>query len=455
MKTLLLNINRQRQIFYSFHTKVTHTKPYYTMKRAASSDASEAKGSKKSKQSSLLDAFGGGSTSSKKQKIESTWKNYGDAVKGLKPLSYMTCKDLKGSNKIAGFDMDGCLIVPKSNAKFPKNADDWKFMLSQVQPKLKALHGDGYKVVIFTNQAGIEKNKAKESDIQGKITKIMNELGFPVQAFISTGENVYRKPYTGSWDFMASNCNEGKTIDKENSFFVGDAAGRPKDWQKGKKKDHSCSDRKFAANVGVRFYTPEEYFLGMKAFSRFDWGSINPKTLLSSAQNLDVKQFEDITSKETELVILVGFPASGKSTFAKRYLESKGYVVVNRDTLKTQEKCEKTVHEALKAKKSVAVDNTNPSKEARQAYVKIAKTYNTPVRCFQFDVTIEAAKHMNFYRQLITNGKHRRVPDVGYNVFKSRYVAPDKSEGFKDIIKIPFIPTFDRDEEKEKFLHWT
>ena len=51
--------------------------------------------------------------------------------------------------------MDGCLIVPKSNAKFPKNADDWKFMLTQVQPKLKTLHSEGYKVVIFTNQAGL------------------------------------------------------------------------------------------------------------------------------------------------------------------------------------------------------------------------------------------------------------------------------------------------------------
>ena len=155
------------------------------------------------------------------------------------------------------------------------------------------------------------------------------------------------------------------------------------------------------------------------------------------------------------MIILVGYPASGKSTFAKRYLESRNYVVVNRDTLKTQEKCEKTVHEALKSKKSVVVDNTNPSKEARQAYVKIAKTYNTPVRCFQFDVTIEAAKHMNFYRQLITDGKHRRIPDVGYNVFKSRYVAPDKSEGFQEIVKIPFIPNFDEDSEKPKFLHWT
>ena len=54
-----------------------------------------------------------------------------------------------------------------------------------------------------------------------------------MQAFVSTGENVYRKPYTGSWDYMEKTCNGGVEIDMKESFFVGDAAGRPKDWIKG------------------------------------------------------------------------------------------------------------------------------------------------------------------------------------------------------------------------------
>ena len=94
--------------------------------------------------------------------------------------------------------------------------------------------------------------------------------------------------------------------------------------------------------------------------------------------------------QETEVILLVGFPASGKSTFAKRYFQSKGYIIVNRDTLKTQEKCERTVVESLKAGQSVVVDNTNPSKDARAAYVKIAKAVkqDIPVRCFYFETTI-------------------------------------------------------------------
>ena len=47
----------------------------------------------------------------------------------------------------------------------------------------------------------------------------------------------------------------------QESFYVGDAAGRLKDYKKGAKKDFSCSDRKFAMNLKLDFFTPEEYFL--------------------------------------------------------------------------------------------------------------------------------------------------------------------------------------------------
>eukprot|EP00122_Pirum_gemmata_P015586 Pgem_evm1s14573 len=53
------------------------------------------------------------------------------------------------------------------------------------------------------------------------------------------------------WDLVAS-LNDGVDIDKEKSFFVGDAAGRGAGWQPKAKKDFSCSDRKFALNAGIR-----------------------------------------------------------------------------------------------------------------------------------------------------------------------------------------------------------
>jgi len=38
-------------------------------------------------------------------------------------------------------------------------------------------------------------------------------------------------------------------VDMTESYFVGDAAGRP--------NDHSGTDRKWAMNAGLKFYTPE------------------------------------------------------------------------------------------------------------------------------------------------------------------------------------------------------
>ncbi len=58
------------------------------------------------------------------------------------------------------------------------------------------------------------------------------------------------------------------------------------------------------------------------------------------------------------MVICVGSPGSGKSTFVNTFFAD--YVRINNDDLKTKEKCMKACEQNLKEKKSVIVDNTNP-----------------------------------------------------------------------------------------------
>lgn len=44
----------------------------------------------------------------------------------------------------------------------------------------------------------------------------------------------------------------GVEVDLKECFFVGDAAGRP--------KDHDDCDKMFAQNVGIAFHTDDGYF---------------------------------------------------------------------------------------------------------------------------------------------------------------------------------------------------
>lgn len=74
------------------------------------------------------------------------------------------------------------------------------------------------------------------------------------------------------------------------------------------------------------------------------------------------------------MVIFVGSPGSGKSTFWKNHLSS--YERINRDTLKTKEKCLKVAEEAMKNGKNLVIDNTNPSAEDRKAYIQLAKSHS-------------------------------------------------------------------------------
>lgn len=64
------------------------------------------------------------------------------------------------------------------------------------------------------------------------------------------------------WKYFEKNLNNGIEINMKESFYCGDAAGRPKSGSR--KKDFSDGDRKFALNIGIDFKSPEMLFLGLK-----------------------------------------------------------------------------------------------------------------------------------------------------------------------------------------------
>jgi len=139
----------------------------------------------------------------------------------------------------------------------------------------------------------------------------------------------------------------------------------------------------------------------------------------------------------------------------KKHLEPNGYVWINRDTLKTPAKCLKAAEAALSQGKSVVIDNTSPTTADRAQYISLAKAASVPVRCFKFELTRELANHLNFFREKVTQGDRRRVPDVGFNVYKSKYQEPALKDGYTELCKVRFVPNFPDDETLRLFLQRT
>eukprot|EP00742_Colponemidia_sp_Colp-10_P016472 GILJ01018880.1.p1 GENE.GILJ01018880.1~~GILJ01018880.1.p1 ORF type:complete len:376 (-),score=52.85 GILJ01018880.1:168-1295(-) len=336
-------------------------------------------------------------------------------------------------DKVAGFDMDDTLITTVSGAKFAADSSDWKFVDPSVAPRLVDLHREGYKIVIFTNQKGITVGKTPLATLKTKIGHVIKALGVPVFVCMSSDDDIYRKPRTGMWDATCGATTVG--VDVANSFYVGDAAGR--------KGDFSASDYKFALNVGLKFFTPESFFLGDKtargrpaAIAGFD-----PRTLLDTpaAPLPPAMSFISLPAGQQEVVVLVGSPAAGKSTWCRQVCSvAPHYRQINQDTLKTKKKCQSAAQSALDHGDSVIIDATNRDVKTRDDWIKLARQYNVPARAVVLKVDKDVCFHLNAYRGVNPRTADRRqVPSVIIHSFFKQYQHPTTTEGFADVVQVP------------------
>ncbi|KIO19192.1 hypothetical protein M407DRAFT_31177 [Tulasnella calospora MUT 4182] len=327
----------------------------------------------------------------------------------------------KSSTKVAAFDLDGTLIKPKSGAKFAKDHEDWKWWAdgTTIPKKLKELDEEGYSIVIVTNQALGEPPKGKSKDLDAraklprfkkffdKLTLIASALpAVPFRVFVATSKDQYRKPIPGTWfELEKLFRNEGIEIGNK-SYYIGDAAGRD--------GDHNITDRLYAQNIGIPFHTPEP-----------------------------------------EIVLFVGYPAAGKTTFYKRHFAPAGYVHVNQDTLKTKPKCVAAVREAITNGQSCTVDNTNRDLATRADYHRLAKELNVSIRALVWNITLDLAWHINLYRAhflsdaVQANEIAREM--LGYGVFtqyQNAFQPPTVEEGFSEVKTINWI--FEGSEEDRR-----
>lgn len=292
-------------------------------------------------------------------------------------------------SKVAAFDFDWTLVHPKDGRKFPKDADDWEWLREIVPEIIKEQYKKGFCIIIFTNQTKAWK--------QEQIINALSTLGIPVLIAIAM-DKAEHKPAKTLWETAVGK----RKVNMAESFFVGDALGRPSDW--------SNTDLLFAQAIGIKAISPETMFP------------------LPTVEHVRIK-----TKSEQEMVVMVGYPGSGKTSVVKQLLESSPkYVHIDGDALKTPAKMVKQAKDALLNGKSPIIDSTNPTKAGREKFIDLAKEANASVRCVWVTTSMQDAMARNANRH--DRGKPA-VPQIVYYVYRKKFEKPIVSEGFAEVIE--------------------
>jgi HAD superfamily hydrolase (TIGR01662 family) len=153
-----------------------------------------------------------------------------------------------------------------------------------------------------------------------------------------------------------------------------------------------------------------------------------------------------------EIVMVLGYPASGKTTLSQKYID-KGYVHLNRDKEggSVAALLPKLCH-ALRGGKSVVLDNLFPTVELRRQFINAAKSEVIPIRCEWMATSLEDSQINALRRMWKLHNRLYLSPESARdayspNVFpvavlfkyRKEFEKPTTAEGFAKVQKVEFV----------------
>lgn len=124
-----------------------------------------------------------------------------------------------------------------------------------------------------------------------------------------------------------------------------------------------------------------------------------------------------------QAVILIGIPASGKSSFSKKMLEPYGYKHISLDELRTRKRERMLLDECLQNEQNFVVDNTNTLPSERACYIAPARAAGYEVVGYFFRSRVSECMERNAQR---TNA----VPRAAVAAMSKRLCLPSLEEGY-------------------------
>ena len=191
-----------------------------------------------------------------------------------------------------------------------------------------------------------------------------------------------------------------QNIDNNNSFIIGESLDI-----------EQISDVKYVSSMN--YFFDDEITVDKNKFSKFEKVSV------------------------PTIIMLSGFPGSGKSTISKEFTEMN-YKLIDGDTLSSVKMMEQVL-ELMKKKESIIIDGTFLTKKSRKLYIDLIKNKSKDYDIVMIEMTTDPFESFvrNVKRSRDKKSGRNMIPLKVYQDFLKKYQYPMLNEGFTEIHQYP------------------